>query len=145
MTRRRLALSGVIVAVVSAWYLSVQPSAGAGSAALPQQLGNKEFWALSSSLSEPNGYFRSDNLVSNEIWMQHVIPDLVKSTTPGRVYLGVGPEPNFTYISAMKPAMAMLPCCSRSIIAAPCTNAGKVSPRLNAAQSARVDAKVLVS
>lgn len=108
MTRRRLALSGVIVAVVSAWYLSVQPSAGAGSAALPQQLGNKEFWALSSSLSEPNGYFRSDNLVSNEIWMQHVIPDLVKSTTPGRVYLGVGPEQNFTYISAMKPAMAFI-------------------------------------
>ena len=108
MTRRRLALSGVIVAVVSAWYLSVQPSAGAGSAALPTQLSDKEFWSLSSSLSEPNGYFRSDNLVSNEIWMQHVIPDLVKSTAPGRVYLGVGPEQNFTYIAAMKPAMAFI-------------------------------------
>jgi hypothetical protein len=108
MTRRRLALSGMIVAVVSAWYLSVQPSAGAGSAALPEQLGDKEFWALSSSLSEPNGYFRSDNLVSNEIWMQQVIPDLVKSTPPGRVYLGVGPEQNFTYIAALKPAMAFI-------------------------------------
>jgi hypothetical protein len=108
MTRRRLALSGVIVAVVSAWYLSVQPSAGAGSASLPQQLGDGEFWSLSSTLSEPNGYFRSDNLVSNEIWMQHVIPDLLKTTPPGRVYLGVGPEQNFTYIAAMKPAMVFI-------------------------------------
>jgi hypothetical protein len=108
MTRRRLALSGVIVAVVSAWYLSVQPSAGSSSAALPQQLNDKEFWALTSSLSEPNGYFRSDNLVSNEIWMQHVIPDLVKTTHAGRVYLGVGPEQNFTYIAALKPAMAFI-------------------------------------
>ena len=108
MTRRRLALSGVIAAVVSAWYLSVQPSAGGGSAALPQQLGDKEFWSLSASLSEPNGYFRSDNLVSNEIWMQHVIPDLLKSSQPGRVYLGVGPEQNFTYIAATKPSMVFI-------------------------------------
>ena len=108
MTRSRLALSGVIVAVVSAWYLSVQPSAGAGSAALPQQISDREFWSLSSTLSEPNGYFRSDNLVSNEIWMQHVIPALLKTTPPGRVYLGVGPEQNFTYISAMKPSMVFI-------------------------------------
>ncbi|HJR58745.1 MAG TPA: hypothetical protein VJ813_05095 [Vicinamibacterales bacterium] len=108
MLRRRLALSGVIVAAVSAWYLSVQPSAGAGSAALPPQLADKDFWALSASLSEPPGYFRSDNLVSNEIWMQHVIPDLLKTTQPARVYLGVGPEQNFTYIAAMKPAMAFI-------------------------------------
>jgi hypothetical protein len=109
MRRRPLALSGVIVAVVSAWYLSVQPSAGAGGAgALPQQLTDKDFWELSASLSEPNGYFRSDNLVSNEILMQHVIPDLLKATAPGRVYLGVGPEQNFTYIAALKPSMVFI-------------------------------------
>jgi hypothetical protein len=108
MTRRRLALTGVIAAVVAAWYLSVQPSAGAGSATLPEKLADKDFWALSASLSEPNGYFRSDNLVSNEIWMQHVIPDLLKSTRPGRIYLGVGPEQNFTYIAALKPSMAFI-------------------------------------
>ena len=84
------------------------PSAGAGSASLPEQLSDKAFWALSTSLSEPNGYFRSDNLVSNEIWMQHVIPDLLKANPPGRVYLGVGPEQNFTYIAALKPAMVFI-------------------------------------
>jgi hypothetical protein len=108
MVQRRLALSGIIVAVISAWYLSVQPSVGAGSASLPEQLADKDFWSLSNALSEPNGYFRSDNLVSNEIWMQHVIPDLLKAIPPGRVYLGVGPEQNFTYIAATRPAMVFI-------------------------------------
>ncbi len=93
---------------MSAWYLSDQPSARGGYASLPQQLPDKEFWELSTSLSEPNGYFRSDNLVSNEIWMQHVIPELLKTAQPGRVYLGVGPEQNFTYIAALKPAMVFI-------------------------------------
>lgn len=106
MTARRLTLTGFLFAVASAWYLSVLPAADAG--ALPQELSNKAFWALSTEMSEPNGYFRSDNLVSNEIWMQHVIPDLVKTTLPGGVYLGVGPEQNFTYIAATKPALAFI-------------------------------------
>lgn len=106
MKRTKLALSAVLLAILSAGYLSVQPPAVAG--ALPDQLTDKTFWALSTDLSEPDGYFRSDNLVSNEIWMQHVIPDLVKRATPGRVYLGVGPEQNFTYITALKPAMVFI-------------------------------------
>ncbi len=106
MTRRRLTLTGLVIAVLSAGYLSVQTSVGAG--ALPEQLSDKSFWALSTELSEQNGYFRSDNLVSNEVWMQHVIADLVKDTKPGRVYLGVGPEQNFTYIAATKPSMVFI-------------------------------------
>lgn len=106
MTRRRLTLTGLVIAVFSAAYLSVQTSVGAG--ALPEGLSDKAFWALSTELSEENGYFRSDNLVSNEVWMQHVIADLVKTTRPGRVYLGVGPEQNFTYIAATRPAMVFI-------------------------------------
>ena len=59
-------------------------------------------------MSEPNGYFRSDNLLSNEIWFQWVIPDLVDAEPPGGVYLGVGPEQNFTYIAALKPKMVFI-------------------------------------
>ena len=33
---------------------------------LPSRLSDQEFWKLSNELSEPNGYFRSDNLLSNE-------------------------------------------------------------------------------
>jgi len=75
---------------------------------LPDRLSDQEFWRLSSDLSEPDGAFRSDNLVSNEVWLQYVIPDLLKTARPAGVYLGVGPEQNFTYIAAMRPAMAFI-------------------------------------
>jgi hypothetical protein len=75
---------------------------------LPARLSDAEFWTLSQDLSEPDGSFRSDNLVSNEIWGQVVIPDLVSRVKPGGVYLGVGPEQNFTYIAALKPKMVFI-------------------------------------
>ncbi len=87
------------------------PGAHAGArqaASLPAELGNTEYWSLITELSEPNGFFRSDNLVSNEIHFQTIIPELVSTTRPGRVYLGVGPEQNFTYIAALKPRMVFL-------------------------------------
>ena len=59
-------------------------------------------------LSEPGGSFRSDNLLSNEVWLQYVIPDLMKSARVGRVYMGVGPEQNFTYMTSLRPAMAFI-------------------------------------
>ena len=58
--------------------------------------------------SEAGGYFRSDNFLSNEAGYQHVIPLLKKSIRPGGVYLGVGPEQNFTYVVALEPKMAFI-------------------------------------
>jgi hypothetical protein len=61
-------------------------------------------------MSEANGYFQSDNLLSNEIWFPWIIPDLVartKSAGQG-VYLGVGPEQNFNYIAVLKPKMVFI-------------------------------------
>src|ERR1700756_1337173 len=75
---------------------------------LPGQLSDEEFWKLSSESSEPDGTFRSDNLLSNESYFQFVIPKLNEITAPGRVYMGVGPEQNFTYITATKPQMAFI-------------------------------------
>jgi hypothetical protein len=63
--------------------------------------------------SEPDGVFhaqggyRSDNLVSNERSLQHVIPALEDSALKG-AYLGVGPEQNFTYIAALRPTIAFV-------------------------------------
>jgi hypothetical protein len=37
-----------------------------------------------------------------------VVPDLVARTRPNGVYLGVGPEQNFTYIAAMRPKIAFI-------------------------------------
>jgi hypothetical protein len=78
------------------------------TADLPARLGDQEYWALLSDSSEPNGNFRSDNLVSNEIRFQDVIPALVRSTKPGGIYIGVGPEQNFTYIASLRPRMAFI-------------------------------------
>ena len=81
------------------------------SAATPDRLTDQAFWRLSSESSEPGGYFRSQditNLTSNEMAMQFVIQDLVARTRPGGVYLGVGPEQNFTYIAAIRPALVVI-------------------------------------
>ncbi|MFI5178573.1 MAG: hypothetical protein ACHQO8_08420 [Vicinamibacterales bacterium] len=78
------------------------------TADLPARLGDQEFWQLSDTLSEPNGQFQSDNLLSNELVFARILPDLVARTKPGGVYLGVGPEQNFTYIAAMKPRMVFI-------------------------------------
>jgi len=75
---------------------------------IPTELTDEQFWRLSSSASETDGFFRSDNLLSNEINFQYVIPGLLEVAKPGRVYMGVGPEQNFTYIAALKPAMAFI-------------------------------------
>jgi hypothetical protein len=84
------------------------PAAVAAKATLPDRLTDAEFWALSQSLSEAGGSFRSDNLLSNEVYLQYVIPELLAANKPGRVYMGVGPEQNFTYISALKPSMVFI-------------------------------------
>lgn len=108
MTRRALLLIGTLALVPAIRLLPPAPSAEAPPSTLPQQLTGAELWKLSTELSEPDGYFRSENLASNEMFMQRVIPDLIRTARPGRVYLGVGPEQNFTYIAALKPAMAFI-------------------------------------
>ena len=99
MLKIRVALAALIV-----W--------GAASIALlPERLTDQEFWALSQDSSEPGGFFRSadiTNLTSNEMLYQHVIPDLIARVGTGRVYLGVGPEQNFTYLVATRPKMAII-------------------------------------
>src|SRR5438105_3911973 len=75
---------------------------------IPAKLADSAFWRLSTEFSEPGGYFRSDNFVSNETTFQYVIPRLIQMEKPGGVYLGVGPEQNFTYIVALKPRIAFI-------------------------------------
>src|SRR5262249_17966754 len=72
------------------------------------QISDQQFWSLSKESSEDDGFFRSDNLLSNETSFQYIIPQLLRNTKQGRVYLGVGPEQNFTYIAALKPTMAVI-------------------------------------
>ena len=73
---------------------------------LPTELSDEAFWNLSTSLSEPGGVFpHSDNLVSNELLFVHALQRL---RPRGGVYIGVGPEQNFSYIARLEPAMAFI-------------------------------------
>ncbi len=108
MSRRHfILLAGAILAACLSG-LPLSTGARVAAETLPARLTDQEFWKIMTDFSEPNGTFRSDNLLSNEVWLQHVIPDLLREAQPNRVYMGVGPEQNFTYISALRPKMAFI-------------------------------------
>jgi len=75
---------------------------------LPPQLSDEAFWHLITDYSEAGGFFRFDNFISNEALFQHVLGRLKETTKPGGVYLGVGPDQNFTYIVALRPRIAFI-------------------------------------
>lgn len=83
------------------------PAARTG-ALLPDLISDSTWWRMITTMSEPGGYFRSENFVSNEMGVQRVIARLQESALPGGVYLGVGPEQNFTYIAALEPRVAFI-------------------------------------
>jgi len=80
--------------------------AACGRSTLPAAMSDAGFRALGESLSEPAGIFAiSDNLVSNE----PRIAENVRWIQPrGGVYVGVGPEQNFSYIAKLRPAVAFI-------------------------------------
>jgi len=105
---RRLALAVLTFAAsLSAWSAPARAHEES-SDTLPPRLSDQDFWRLTEEFSEPNGYFRSDNLLSNEMVFARVLPDLVARAKPSGVYLGVGPEQNFTYIAAIRPKIAFI-------------------------------------
>jgi hypothetical protein len=66
------------------------------------------FAAQIAALSEPAGYFDTDNLISNERSYLQVLQDLRKRQVRGGAYIGVGPDQNFSYIAEIRPSIAYL-------------------------------------
>lgn len=67
------------------------------------------FAGLVAELSEEPGYFDTDNLISNERSYLHVVRELrALAGQQGGVYLGVGPDQNFSYIAHLRPSLAIL-------------------------------------
>src|SRR5438128_1295919 len=91
--------------VILGW--AVLAAAGcARRSAVPAALSDREFWSLIEALSEPPGRFTvSDNLLSNE---PHVAENLRQLPRSGGVYIGVGPEQNFSYIERARPQLAFI-------------------------------------
>jgi len=102
-----------LAAVALLWLLAQQSSVAFGRDAVPASLSDQEFWSLTQQLSEPGGSFTSssgspDNLLSNETNISTVAASLTERLKPMGVYLGVGPEQNFTYIAAIRPRIAFI-------------------------------------
>src|SRR5579859_6265507 len=98
---RRTPIALATVLLVTLLVTLLVPLAGRGADTLPASLTDREFWSLTEQLSEPNGYFVSrsgspDNLLSNEMQISSVAAALAKQAPRSGVYLGVGPEQNFT-------------------------------------------------
>jgi hypothetical protein len=97
---RRLALAVLVLSLLTM-------SSGASRVARAAK-DYKQFAALSARLSEPGGYFDSDNLISNETSYQHVLDKVREIGVSGGVYIGVGPDQSFTYIAKTRPRMAIM-------------------------------------
>ncbi len=106
LSRQRL-LAASIVLTVSC--LLVAPPFHAADT-LPTQLSDEQLWSMvaRSGFSEDCGNFRSENYLSNEMSFQNVVAPLKAAAKGGAVYMGVGPEQNFTYIVALQPKMAFI-------------------------------------
>ncbi len=98
-------LAGGAVAAVSS-------AAGDASSRIPQVtargVSDSAFAALIEGLSEPGGFFDTDNLISNERSYLHVLGALERMGVEGGAFIGVGPDQSFSYISAVRPEMAYI-------------------------------------
>lgn len=101
-------IAGKIIALLLASQLLVGFPVSRSEFALDAQSTRIKISQLSQKISEPGGYFGSDNLVSNELSYQHIIPKLAEMGVAGGVYVGVGPDQSFTYIAAIRPTKAFM-------------------------------------
>ena len=99
-----------VVRIVSAATLAILLVPDRSPTRAAQAQNAPAFAATIAALSEPGGYFDTDNLISNERSYLHVVADLrgLAGKTGGGVYLGVGPDQNFSYIGHVRPSLAIL-------------------------------------
>ncbi|HKE03370.1 MAG TPA: hypothetical protein VKE91_04890 [Blastocatellia bacterium] len=80
----------------------------APSKSLEQALTREQFAQIIEKFSEPNGYFDSDNLISNESSYLHVMGKMRQMKVTGGAYIGVGPDQNFSYIAQIRPNIVFI-------------------------------------
>jgi hypothetical protein len=96
-----------VIPAIRAWLaLGLALATAALPSAEPQPADS--FAGRIAALSEPGGYFDTDNLISNERSYLHVVPALLQARTTDGAYIGVGPDQNFSYIAHVRPAMAIV-------------------------------------
>src|SRR5688572_6614481 len=105
---RRFAYAASLL-VLLAIVFQFQPNLGEPVGAVADiQIARSQFAQYLDDLSEPEGTFDTHNFISNETSYLHVIPELRRRVKPGFVYIGVGPDQNFSYIVHTKPSLAII-------------------------------------
>lgn len=104
MLARLLILALAIPAALSPFNRACRSSTAGASTSIT----DVEFGDLVNQLSEEGGYFWSNNYISNETSYLHVIQKLEALPRSSGVYIGVGPNQNFTYIATVRPEMAFI-------------------------------------
>lgn len=97
--KARLLVFVAVAGVLLGAHASLQPPAPTRATTFGSQI---------AALSEPGGYFDTDNLISNERSYLEVIPQLRHAGLKGGAYVGVGPDQNFSYIAAVRPSIAFI-------------------------------------
>ena len=91
------------------WFLVALLVCVAPATARSQRLGDPSaFSALVARISEPGGYFDSDNIITNEASYLQIASQLTKVGVHGGVYIGVGPDQSFSYIALIRPRIAFM-------------------------------------
>jgi hypothetical protein len=87
-------------------FAGICPISGTGADSIA--ISQLEFRQLIIGLSEPEGYFDSDNFISNERAYLKILPDLRRLDVRGGAYIGIGPDQNYSYIAAVRPHLAFI-------------------------------------
>jgi hypothetical protein len=91
--------AALIVIFLLGWVAATGAGAPASQSSFATQI---------AALSESDGYFDTDNLISNERSYLQVLPALQRAHVRGGAYVGVGPDQNFSYIAAIRPTTAII-------------------------------------
>ncbi len=94
--------------VLAAAIFSLVLPVSASTARKPAPLTASQFANLIQRISEPGGYFWNDNYVSNEASYLHPLRKMRELGIHGGIYIGVGPNQNFTYIAKLQPRYAFI-------------------------------------
>jgi hypothetical protein len=105
MNRRLVLLALVLPTILSAPPASCRRT---NVEPVPTRLSREEFAHLVDQLSEEDGYFWSNNYISNETSYLHALGSLNQLGVKNGVYVGVGPNQNFSYIADIQPRLAFV-------------------------------------
>jgi len=94
--------------VLVAWLAWLSLAGGRPPTGAVQQATSESLAGLVAELSEPGGYFDTDNLISNERSYLMAMPGLEAAGLSGGAYVGVGPDQNFAYIATLRPDVAFI-------------------------------------